>query len=48
MIGQGARYLYSDSRAMDENEALAAYFDTLVTEKGSIRVYRLKTGTFEK
>jgi hypothetical protein len=48
MIGMGARYLYSDSRTIDGNEAVAVHFDELVAEKGSIRVYRLKKSTFEK
>lgn len=42
MIEQGAGYLYSDSRAVDGNQEIAACFDRLVTAKGSVRVYRLK------
>jgi len=42
MIGNGAAYLYSDSRRVDTSNAFSAYFDTLMLEKGSIRVYKLK------
>ncbi|NJL77018.1 MAG: hypothetical protein HC892_20380 [Saprospiraceae bacterium] len=38
-----AQYLYSDSRIVDENPAVAFYFDHLVVEKGSVRVYQLKS-----
>ncbi len=42
-IEQGAEYLYSDSRDLDENMVLNQYFDDLITQKGSVRVYKLKT-----
>jgi hypothetical protein len=42
MIEQGAGYLYSDSRAIDENNEIKAYLERLIMEKGSVRVYSLK------
>jgi hypothetical protein len=42
MIGQGARYIYSDSRKIDDKPELNCYFEKLLLEKGSIKVYRLK------
>lgn len=43
MIKQGAGYLYSDSRVIDGNQEIAGYLDRLILEKGSVRVYKLKT-----
>lgn len=43
MINQGAKFLYTDSRAIGENNTLKPFLDTLILEKGSIRVYSLKT-----
>jgi hypothetical protein len=42
MIEQGAGYLYSDSRAVDENIEIRSCLDRLIMEKGSVRVYSLK------
>lgn len=42
MIDKGAEYLYSDSRNLDNNAEIANYFDGLVLEKGSIRIFKLK------
>lgn len=42
MIRKGAKYLYSDSRAVDENESLKYCLDEMILERGSIRVYRLR------
>ncbi len=42
MIDQGAEYLYADSRVIDGNPKMVYLFDTLILEKGSVRVYRLK------
>ena len=42
MIKKGAKYLYSDSRIIDENEKFKKYFDALLFNKGSLRVYSLK------
>ncbi len=41
MILRGARYLYSDSRAIDESAAFKPFLNGLVLESGTIRVYRL-------
>jgi hypothetical protein len=43
MIQKGAKYLYTDSRIIDENNSLKLYLDSMILEKGSIRVYKLKT-----
>jgi Dolichyl-phosphate-mannose-protein mannosyltransferase len=37
------RYMYSDARKVDENPAVVPYLDTLLLERGTMRVYRLKT-----
>lgn len=37
------RYMYSDARKVDENPAVVQYLDTLLLERGTMRVYRLKT-----
>jgi len=42
MIEKGAEYLYSDSRNIDNNAEIANYFDELVFEKGSIRIFKLR------
>ena len=42
MIRKGAAYMYSDSRAIDGREDISPFFDKLIFEKGSIRVYSLK------
>lgn len=41
MIREGARFLYSDSRATDEKAELRPFLDSLILEKGSVRVFRL-------
>ncbi len=38
----GATYMYSDSRKVDENPEISKYFDNLVMERGSVRVFKLK------
>ena len=43
LIGKGARYLYSDSRFVDENPAINSLLGDRVLQKGSIRIYRLRT-----
>ena len=45
MISKGARYLYSDSRTIESDPNLTSYFDKLILEKGSVKVYRLKQPT---
>jgi hypothetical protein len=42
MIGEGAGYLYSDSRTVDQNADIAACLGQLILEKGSVRVYKLR------
>lgn len=41
MINKGAKYLYSDSRSLEENENIRQYLDSLILEKGSVRIYKL-------
>ena len=40
---QHIHYLYSDARKVDENPAITPFFDTLLLERGTMRVYRFKT-----
>jgi 4-amino-4-deoxy-L-arabinose transferase-like glycosyltransferase len=42
MIAEGGKYLYSDTRRIDENPEIIPLFDSLVLEKGSVRVFRLR------
>lgn len=42
MIGEGAQYIYSDSRIFDTNPEITPFLDNLILEKGSIKVYHLK------
>lgn len=41
-IKDGATYLYSDSRIIDENDQLMPYLRSLILEKGSVRVFKLQ------
>ena len=41
MIEKGATYLYSDSRTIDTNKTILPFLDSLVLEKGSVRVFHL-------
>ncbi len=41
-IDEGAAYLFSDSRKVDGNQRLQPMLDSLVLERGSFRVYRLR------
>lgn len=43
-ISRGAKYLYSDSRQVENNPKLQLYLSKLVLEKGSIRVFQLQSG----
>ena len=43
MINKGAEYLYSDSRKIDNNPEIVHLLDKLILEKGTIKVYSLKT-----
>ena len=42
MILEGAQYLFSDTRKTDENPEIRPMLDSLVLEKGSVRVFRLR------
>ena len=42
MIRQGCRYIYSDSRAIDENPAFTRHFGTEIDRFGSVRVFSLQ------
>ncbi len=42
MIEKGAKFLYSDTRGIDEKEEILPYLGKLILEKGTIRVYSLK------
>ncbi|MCX6281962.1 MAG: glycosyltransferase family 39 protein [Bacteroidetes bacterium] len=42
MISEGAKYIYTDSRAIDHDKRLIPFLDSLVLQKGSVMVYRLK------
>ncbi len=42
MIDNDAKYLFSDSRAIDSNPEILSQTDSLVLSRGSINVYRLK------
>jgi hypothetical protein len=44
LIGRGARYLYCDSRIVDEDPGIDLWLDELILQKGSVRVYRLREG----
>jgi len=41
MIQKGAKYLYSNTRHIDENKTIEPYLDSLILERGTIRVYSL-------
>lgn len=43
MIQEGAQYLYSDARQVDDSPEIRPLLDSLVLERGSLRVYRLKS-----
>ena len=38
----GAKYMYSDSRQIDEDSLISRQFERIVTEQGSIRVFELR------
>ncbi len=38
----GVRYMYSDSRIVDERADVQPYLDTLLLQKGTVRVFKLK------
>lgn len=41
-INAGAQYFYSDSRKIDEDKNIKPLLDSLIMQKGSIRVFKLK------
>jgi hypothetical protein len=41
-ILSGVKYMYSDSRKVDENPEIVPFLDSLITQKGTVRVYKLK------
>lgn len=43
MIKEGAEYLYSDSRLLENNDQIKPLIDSLVMERGSIKIFRLKS-----
>lgn len=42
VVNHGVRYLYSDSRAVDERIDVQPYISNVILEKGNIRVFKLK------
>ncbi len=44
MITEGAKYLYSDSRIIENDSNCRQFLDTLILERGTVRVYRLRSG----
>jgi 4-amino-4-deoxy-L-arabinose transferase-like glycosyltransferase len=42
MIAEGCQYFYSDTRRIDENPEIVPLLDKLISEKGSVRVFRLR------
>lgn len=42
MVEKGAKYLYTDSRIIDNNKEIVCYLDKLILEKGTIKIYSLK------
>ena len=46
MIEHGARYLYTDSRNVDAG--IKSHLDTLILERGTIKVYSLKKSAVVK
>ena len=48
MIKNGASYLYSDSRTIDTSKVVVPFIDQLVLEKGSVKIFRLKSNVIRK
>jgi len=42
IVNKGVKYMYSDSRTIDEKEDVQKFIDTLIVQKGDIKVFRLK------
>jgi hypothetical protein len=47
MIEEGAAYLYSDSRKVDEDPRIIPFLEEKIMEKGTVRVFRLKPQGFQ-
>jgi hypothetical protein len=43
VVSEGAKYLYSDNRAVDTSSLIRPFLDSLVLQRGSFRVYKLKS-----
>ncbi len=41
-IAKGAKFLYSDTRNIDENPTITPFLEKLILEKGSIKIFQLK------
>lgn len=48
MIKQGAAYLYSDSRIVDESIEIQQFINKLIIQKGDVKVFSLKTNIDER
>ena len=42
MINRGAKYMYSDSRNMDTNKVIVPFLDSLIMERGTVKVFKLR------
>ncbi|MBI4944812.1 MAG: glycosyltransferase family 39 protein [Bacteroidetes bacterium] len=42
MIDKGAEYLYCDSREVDEKKEIKSFLDSLIIQKGTVKIYTLK------
>ena len=42
MIEKGARFLYSDSRIVDEDPEIGPFLDQLILQSGTVRIYSLR------
>lgn len=41
IIRQGAEYMYSDSRIVDERKDIKVFLDSMIVEAGNIKVWKL-------
>jgi hypothetical protein len=44
MISKGAEYLYSDSRKVEDKPGISVFFEKLILERETVKVYKLKQG----
>lgn len=42
VTNKGVKYMYSDSRKVDENQEVQQYIESVILERGNIRVFKLK------